>query len=321
MADRSTSRDDDSPLPGEPRYLSTVQVAKAVGVSVSTVKRWVDEGILPAHRTAGGHRKLLMTDVIRLVREGNLPQADLSHLLPAPKHVDLTDPQLIREQLSDAMREPDPELVRSIIHGAYHHGYPLELLADRVIGPAMQRIGHDWEMGKIQVFHEHCATQTVVSALYELQSQLRTQVGDDRPVAVGGAPENDHSILPSLLAKLVLVESGWDAINLGPHTPMSAFRLALRELKPRLVWLSASHLLDPQHFLQEYRGFYQEAEALGIPVAIGGGALTEEIRGQMPYTTFGDGLIHLEAFAKHLHRTPNPPRRGRPAGERGYPSF
>jgi len=298
---------------GEPRYLSTQQVAKSLGVSVSTVKRWVDEKVLPAHRTIGGHRKLLMSDVIQLVREGNLPQADLSELIPEPPLHPLEALPILCDQLIAALRLADAELVNSLIVGSYKKGYSIEVLADRVIGPAMHQIGHDWEAGLIQIFQEHRATQTVVAALYTLTGQLRPQSGSNRPVAIGGAPENDHSILPSLLCKLVLLECGWEAINLGPHTPMSSFTMAIDDLQPRLVWLSASHLFDSEVFIREYGDFFQVAQNRQIPVAIGGGAFTEPIRKRLLYTTFGDTLSQLAAFARMLHRQPTIPRRGRPA--------
>ena len=300
------------PNSSEARYASTLQVAKALGLSVTTVKRWVDEGILPAHRTVGGHRKLLMADVIRLAREGNLPQADLSQLLPKPLDVDLADPAAIRDQLIVAVEKLDAELVRTLIYGAYHQGYPIEALADQAIAPAMHYVGQQWEMGKMPIAHEPRATQAIVTALYELKSQLRIQVDQERPVAIGGAPESDHSILASLLAKLVLLDSGWNAINLGPHTPMSAFTDAVDELHPQLVWISVSHLDDIEAFLRNYAEFYKYADKRGIAVAVGGYGLTEAIRSKMPYTTYGDGLSHLAAFAKMLHRLPSRPRRGRP---------
>jgi len=294
-----------------------MQAARALGVSVSTVKRWVDEKVLPAHRTVGGHRKLLMADVIRLVREGHLPQADLSRLMPCSITDDPADPRELRDQLLVALKKADHELVRSIIQGAYRNGISLDVLADHVISPAMYTIGHEWETGKIEVFHEHRATQAVLAALYELHAQIRTKAELDRPVAVGGAPEGDHSILPSLLVKMVLLDNGWDAINLGPHTPMSAFHVTLRELEPQLIWISASHVIDPEKFVAEYTAFYRQAEKLGVAVVLGGSALTQDLRSRLPCTTFGNGLGHLVSFARLLHRGPSLPRRGRPPADSG----
>jgi excisionase family DNA binding protein len=299
--------------PSEHRYVSTAQVAQALGVSVTTVKRWVDDGVLPAHRTAGGHRKLVMEDVVRLVREGNLPQADLSLLVPG-KSAGPLDPAVLYAQVQAAVRAEDTDLIRTIIHAGYRAGIPVETLADRVLGPVLAELGHDWQAGRATVMTEHRVTQACVSTLYEMRSFLRVRDGKDRPTAVGGAPEHDPYILPTLLAKLTLLDCGWEAINLGPHTPVEAFETAIEQFAPRLIWLSVSQVANTEQFLTDYRRLYEQCVERNIPVAIGGQGLQSALRTRMTYTMFGDGFTQLAAFARSLHHRPGLPKRGRPPG-------
>jgi len=176
----------------------------------------------------------------------------------------------------------------------------------------MQRVGHDWETEKIDVMHEHRATQLCFSALFELKGVLEARARRDRPLAVGGAVPDDESQLPSLLAQMVLLDSGWVAVNLGANTPFTSFSLALSELRPRLLWISASHFKPGEELYRDYRALYRQAEQSGVAVVVGGRAMAEEVRAAIPYTAYGDGLTHLAAFARTLNPHPRRPRRGRP---------
>jgi excisionase family DNA binding protein len=48
-------------MPGE--WLSLSEVAEVLGVHPSTVRSWADNGRLPVHRTAGGHRRFRRAEV------------------------------------------------------------------------------------------------------------------------------------------------------------------------------------------------------------------------------------------------------------------
>ena len=289
-------------------HASTAEAARILGVGVTTVKRWVDEGILPAQRTPGGHRKLLLRDVIRLARSGRVPQADLSPLQASG------DLPAIRKRLAKAVDAADFEVIGAVLLGAYCGGHGIEVIADSLVAPELRRVGDCWKSGALTIAEEHRITRAFIAACYGLESHRRPRPAHARPVALGGAPEGDYSILPSLLAKLTLLDAGWDAIDLGPHTPLSEFARALDTERPKLVWLSASHIADTVRFAKEYGDFYRLAAARGIAVAIGGCALTPKLAAGLAYSICGEGFVDLAVFAKSMHDPSRLPVRGRPAG-------
>jgi excisionase family DNA binding protein len=63
-------RDGASPPAGT---LSLGQVAEALGISTTTVRRWADDGRLGVTRTAGGHRRFAVCDVRRLLAARGRP--------------------------------------------------------------------------------------------------------------------------------------------------------------------------------------------------------------------------------------------------------
>ena len=48
--------------------LSPKSLASAIGVSESSMKRWIDQGQLPVHITSGGHRRISFSDAIKFIR-------------------------------------------------------------------------------------------------------------------------------------------------------------------------------------------------------------------------------------------------------------
>ena len=45
------------------RFLSSNDVAEILGINISTLKRWTENGTIGCSKTAGGHRKFTMQHV------------------------------------------------------------------------------------------------------------------------------------------------------------------------------------------------------------------------------------------------------------------
>ena len=220
------------------RSFSPRDLASALGVSESSLKRWIDAGRIRATRTGGGHRRVALDDALAFVRETNAPVArpDLLGIRAgqaAPERRELDD-----HALSRALIDGDGRGVRRWIDARLAGGASIAELCDGPIRSAMYTIGELWQHDADGVFIEHRATDLCIQALAHLRAQLEPPL--HAPVAVGGAPEDDPYLLPSAMAALVLAAEGLRPVNLGADTPTAALHHAVAHHRPRLVWVSAS---------------------------------------------------------------------------------
>ena len=282
--------------------LKTQQVAQAFRVSGSTIKRWVDSGELPARRTVGRHRLIPLSEALRFGRRLGLPVSELQRLGEEGEtslDVGAVDDRL-RGHLFEALHRGDARRVESILEAVVAPPLGAAVLADELIQPVMEQLGHGWEEGLIDVYQEHAASQLVASSLMAMN---RVRTPSDRPpgpMAIGATPEGDPYQLGLLLGELTLREEGWDVRNLGTNLPLNSLANAVRSFRPRLVFLSVSYLIDIEAFIKDYLAFYETAAAYGVAVVIGGQAVGPELRTRLVYASIGERMADLVELARRI---------------------
>lgn len=282
--------------------VSPKQVAQAIGISESSLKRWCDRGLLTAVRTAGGHRRLELDEVVQFLRKSG-HKIQRPELLGLPSLVGhgVTVMDRARDQFREALVAGDEEQCRRIVFDLYLSGHETAEVCDRVMTGAFHDIGHDWESGQVAIYRERRACEMALRVLYDLRMALPAAAAE-APVACGGTLEHDPYCLPTAMVDVVLRGAGWQATSLGTMLPAATLAEAVRETQPDLLWISVSTIRSVADFLEEYSRLHDVASALGSAIAVGGRALTAEIRQQMSYSAYCDTLRHLVTFAGSLDR-------------------
>lgn len=282
------------------KLLTPKQVAQAINVSESSLKRWCDQGRMTAVRTAGGHRRLPLDEVFLFLRESGR-QLVRPELLGLPSN---TGQAAVvtgrgREQIREALISGDEQQCRRIVFDLYLAGQSACEICDRVLAPAFHDIGHRWECGEMTVYRERRACEIGFKMLHELRMAVRAPQ-PDAPIAIGGTLSCDPYRLPNAMIELVLRELGWQATSLGTSLPTATIGEAVLDSSPRLLWLSVSYIESVPTFLEEYAHLYRIATETVAALVVGGRALTAEIRQQMAYAAYCDTLRHLATFASSL---------------------
>lgn len=277
-ADDSTPRNATSP--SREHTFSPRELARVVGVSESSMKRWIDAGEVEAVRTAGGHRRVSRREAVRFIRERGLPIADVAALdLPGLAAIasDGMAAGTTPEAIVEALRAGEAARARALILTEYIRGTPVPELCDGLVKETLYLVGRLWKQNgsTVGIGIEHEATDLFIQALGQIRS-LRRLPSADASVAVGGAIAGDPYIIPSLMAATVLEDLGFDVTNLGPDTPVEVLAETALRREASLVWLSVSTVASLDVLRRADATLVSELNASGTHVIVGGREASEE---------------------------------------------
>ena len=302
---------------GPDPLLSPKDLAAAIGASESSLRRWIDSGDIRISRTAGGHRRVPLSEAVRFIRRigAVVVRPDVLNLpvlaLPAGKAGEAGAGagagrgDAAELQLFTALREGQREIALGLVVSWYLGGRSLHELFDGPVRSAMHRIGELWQHDDRGILVEHRATDICVGVVNAMRALLPPAAGDDAPLAIGGAPSGDPYQVPSLMADAVLAEAGLRAVNYGPHTPVELLAAEAVRREARLVWLSVSAAQDAAPLRKSIRAAAATLARRHIELVIGGHAAGGvAARGGVAHAHVIRSMGELSAFARGMLTQP-----------------
>ncbi|MCS7060619.1 MAG: MerR family transcriptional regulator [Anaerolineae bacterium] len=200
----------------------------------------------------------------------------------------------LTDMLHAALIEMNEQTASAVLTEAFAL-YSVETICAHVITPCMTAIGQDWFEGKISMAIEHHASAYLMGRLLTLLNAQPRYPGP--PVLVGCAPSERHEI-GAIMVTLFLRRAGCNALYLGPDIPLVELARAARELKPRVLALSAMMSESAQFLLDLPR--YLSRESPHTRLVFGGRAfminhdLATQFDNAIITTDIAEGLTEIK---------------------------
>lgn len=288
-------------------------VAHATGLSVDTIRMWERryQLVAPA-RDAAGVRRYSDADVerLRLMRRATmlghavgelaaLSNDDLRRVISAegsesPNPIAAAKSEYV-ENIVDSLMQLDLARAEKQLNEAFFFLEPRDVIID-IMAPLMHRVGENWSKGRLQIVHEHAASQIVrnVSAnafrLAPRQSQMR--------IVFATPPGEQHDFGISFSANLAVLH-GAQVFVLGASLPLEELERGVRRIGADAVVISAT-VCPIQPSVLKYVEDLDKQLPSEIKILVGGPAVES-----MDRTHLSDRVRIVEtlrAFDDHLDR-------------------
>jgi methanogenic corrinoid protein MtbC1 len=239
------------------KFINSQEAAKILGVNVSSIKRWTDEGILECIQTVGGHRKFLMEHLASFVKK-NKKKASKVNVFTIETNKDLNinyyvlkgDFNFLRSFVLKQVLQYNRDEIQNVLTGLFLGRYTLYRIYDNLITPVLHEIGKRWMKNKLSVTEEHIASQIIRDSVYRLQGIIRIpeqKIG--RAICLNLSSEL-HDIALKMVQNTLEVR-GFRTYFSGQKTPFLDLDQLLKQIKPDRLYISSTVIGNRKDTQQE----------------------------------------------------------------------
>ena len=262
--------------PAEFKYFTSQEAARILGVNVSTIKRWTDEGKLECISSPGGHRKFLISHLARCLETYKTGTSKVN-LFPVENEADLEishrilkrDFPFLTEYVLNHALECRRELIQQVLNGLYLAQVPLHEIYDKIMVPVLYRIGRAWNDGHITVAREHLASQCIKDTLIRLQGIIRIPREKSGTAICVNLSDELHDIALKMIDHLLELK-GLTVLFSGQMTPSEDLEELISDVKPDRLYISSTVVRNVPESQIEFDRCCVAARAHGASIFIGG---------------------------------------------------
>lgn len=225
-------------------------MSQLTGVSTATLRAWERRyGVPTPARTASAYRLYSEGDIALIKRMNEMVKQGVAAAEAARAVLTLSDRAApptageldpfasACERIVAATVRFDPDALDLEVKRVLGLGSGL-VIFDRVLGPALRRIGELWHEGVVTIAQEHLASQVLLGTLLDLL-RLSQPTDSSRRVALACFADEDH-VLGLYGAALRFASWGFRTMILGARTPPSAISRVVQSLDPDVIALSVT---------------------------------------------------------------------------------
>ena len=222
------------------KYLNSKEVSDILGINISTLKRWTDNGIIGCHKTAGGHRKFTMQNVRDYYKENKTASKREDVALENFEHKKIYE--LIKKnsyselahKLANSSVESDESTVKTIISGSYMNNIDVETLFDKIVDPGsmiVEKALHENYLSHAEAF----ISRKIITRATEALNNNKPNGSYNGKSALCVNFEDNLPDLGVVMSEVILRHKGYNVYNTGSHAELGDLNKVIDNKKIDLI--------------------------------------------------------------------------------------